>query len=235
MRAVTYSPSVMSGDLANIEGTIRSLEEIGIDTLHVDILDGRFSPSMPIGLETARRIREVTDLTLDAHIMTVDNEFFVRQMIDLGMDSITFHHETTLHVDRLITLVKRAGKRVGIGLNPATSLSVLEYVLPEVDSVCVMLINPGYATDAAETQVPYALTKVRRLRQLIAGQGLDVGIQVDGRVSLEAIPGLVAAGATNLVLGSTSLFGKGRTLQENKRLLDEAVARAHTMEGLDHE
>jgi len=213
----------MSGDLTNLQQTIRALEEIGIETLHIDVIDDVFSPSMPIGLETAMRIRQITDLSLDAHVMSVNNELLVRQMINAGMDSITFHQETTLHIDHLISLIRNAGKRVGIGLNPATSLSVLDFILPQVDTVCVMLINPGYATDANERQVPYAVTKVQRLHELISEQRLEVGIQVDGRVSFETIPGLIAAGATGLVLGSSSIFRKGRTLQENKQLLDRVI------------
>lgn len=224
MAAITYSASIMCGDLANLEPTIDEIERVGVDALHVDILDGKFSPSMPLGLETVRRVRAVTALPMDAHIMTVDNEFYVSEMLDLGAESVTFHLETTLHVDRLINLAKKAGARVGVALNPATSLSVLEFILPQVDSVCLMLINPGYATDASEKQVPYAVEKVRRLRTLIDSQALDVDLQVDGRVALDVVPDLVRAGATNLVLGSTSLFIPGRSLEANKALLDEAIA-----------
>ncbi|GAA1547189.1 ribulose-phosphate 3-epimerase [Microbacterium ginsengiterrae] len=224
MSTINYSASIMCGDLANLETTIQEIERVGIDALHIDILDGKFSPSMPLGLETVRRVRQVTDLPMDAHIMTMNNEYFVNEMLDIGAESVTFHVETTLHIDRLVNLAKKAGAKVGVALNPATSLSVLEFILPEVDSVCLMLINPGYATDKGEKQVPYALEKVRRLRALIDDFGLNVGLQVDGRVSLEVIPDLVRVGATNLVLGSTSLFIPGRTLEENKRLLDEAVA-----------
>lgn len=226
MKNVTYSASIMSGDLANLETTIRQLEKIGIDALHVDILDGAFSPSMPLGLETTKRIREVTNLPLDAHLMTVSNEYFINEMIAIGMDSITFHYETSIHVDRYISLIRESGAKAGVALNPATSLSVLEFILPQVDKVCAMLINPGYATHASERQVPYALTKVRRLRELIDAEAAGVDLQVDGRVSLESIPGLVAAGATNLVLGSTGLFLKGMELSESKKLLDEAVSSA---------
>lgn len=226
MNTVTYSASIMSGDLANLETTIRQLEELGIDALHVDVLDGAFSPSMPLGIETVQRIRQVTDLPLDAHLMTMNNEYFINEMIAIGMNSITFHVETSIHIDRYINLIKGSGAKAGVALNPATPLSVLEFVLPRVDKVCAMLINPGYATHASEQQVPYAATKVSRLRALIDEQAPGVDLQVDGRVSLDAIPGLVAAGATNLVLGSTGLFLKGKTLAESKKLLDAAVASA---------
>lgn len=230
MVTIVSSASIMSGDLANLEGTIRELEALGIDALHVDILDGAFSPSMPLGLETAKRIREITDLELDAHLMTVNNEYFISEAIAMGMDSITFHAETSIHIDRHISLIKNAGKKVGIALNPATSLSVLDWILPEVNRVTAMLINPGYATHASEQQVPYALAKVRALRELIDEKAPGVDLQVDGRVSLEKIPALIRAGATNLVLGSTGLFLKGKTLTESKTLLDAAIA-AGAVEG----
>lgn len=231
MPDITYSASIMCGDLANLEATIREIERVGIDALHVDIIDGSFSPSMPLGLETVQRIKEVAKLPLDVHIMSTDNEYFVTEMLTLGAESVTFHLETTLHIDRLISLARKAGARVGVALNPATSLSILEFILPQVDSVCLMLINPGYATDASEKQVPYAVEKVSRLRKLIDGQELNVDIQVDGRVSIDIIPDLIRAGATNLVLGSTSLFIKGNSLDENKKRLDESVQSATATAG----
>nr|WP_277603988.1 ribulose-phosphate 3-epimerase [Agrococcus sp. ARC_14] len=214
----------MCADLANLESSMAEVEAAGVDALHVDVLDGRFSPSMPLGLETIRRMRQITTLPFDAHIMTTDNEWFVAEMLALGADSVTFHIETTLHVDRLIGLARAAGAKVGIALNPATSLALLEFVLPLVDSVCLMLINPGYATNAAEKQVPYATEKVARLRRMIDDQGLAADVQVDGRVSFATVPDLVRAGATSLVLGSTSLFAKDATLAQNRARLDECIA-----------
>lgn len=228
MRPVTYSASIMTGDLVNLQATVEELESVGIDALHVDIIDGSFSPSMPMGLDTAKRLRAVTSLPMDAHIMSTDNEYFVSEILDMGFESVTFHHESTLHVDRLINLIHRGGAKAGVALNPATALSVLEWVLPQVDRVCAMLINPGYATFASETQVPYAAEKVRRLRDLIDAEAPSVDLQVDGRVSLDSIPNLIRAGATNLVLGSTGLFMKGHTLAENKQRLDEVVATTFT-------
>jgi ribulose-phosphate 3-epimerase len=230
MKPVTYSASIMTGDLVNLQSTVEELETIGIDALHVDIIDGRFSPSMPMGLDIAKRLREVTGLPMDAHIMSTNNEYFVNEVLALGMESVTFHYESSLHVDRLVNLIHSAGAKAGVALNPATTLGVLEFVLPQVDSVCAMLINPGYATFKSEKQVPYALQKVARLRKMIDSEYLDVDLQVDGRVSLDTIPGLIRAGATNLVLGSTGLFIKGRTLAANKLLLDEVVATAHQPE-----
>lgn len=225
-KQIILSPSIMCGDLVNLEKSINDLEAIGMDTLHIDVIDGSFSPSMPLGIETIKRMREITSMNFDVHIMSKDNEFFIGEMLNIGVEGITFHHETSLHVDRYIRMIKNAGTKVGVALNPATPLNVLDYVLPEIDRVCLMLINPGFATNKAEKQIPYALKKITDLRQLVDDLGLTTDIQVDGRVSLATIPDLLDAGATNLVLGSTSLFIPGNTLAENRQLLSEAVNKA---------
>lgn len=225
MKELIYSPSIMCADLVNLEKGINEIEKAGLDTLHVDIIDGTFSPSMPLGIDTVKKIREITNMTLDAHLMSVDNEFFINELINIGVDGITFHYETSLHVDRYIKLIKNAGLKVGLALNPATPLTSLDYILPELDMVCLMLINPGFATDKNEKQVTYAKKKVRDLKNLIESKELDVSIQVDGRVSMETISELVEAGADNLVLGSTSLFLKGNTIEENLETIKQLTNR----------
>lgn len=223
MRKITLSPSVMCMDLTNLEKSIKKIEAIGIDALHIDIIDGAFSPSMPLGIDTVKKLRSITDLPFDVHIMSLNNEYFINEILDIGVQHITFHYETSLHVDRYINLIKERGVGVGVALNPATSLSTLDYILPQVDLIMLMLINPGFATNKNEKQVFYAKQKVEDLRKLIDDKGYNVAIQVDGRVSLDTIPMLVKAGADNLVLGSTSLFMKDNTLEENKKHLDVAV------------
>lgn len=220
---VQLSPSIMCADLVNLEKGMQELAKIGINTLHIDVIDGSFSPSMPLGLETIKRMRAVSDMNFDIHIMSNDNEYFINEMLNIGAESITFHHETSLHVDRHIQLIKQTDTKVGIALNPATSLSVLDYVLPEIDLVCLMLINPGFATNKNEKQVPYAEKKIADLQRLITETKPTVELQVDGRVSLASIDKLVRAGADNLVLGSTSLFVKGNTLAENKAKVENAI------------
>ena len=222
-RKVQLSPSIMCADLVNLENSMQELAETGIDTLHIDVIDGSFSPSMPLGLDTIKRMRAVSEMNFDVHIMSNDNEYFIQEILKIGVESITFHHETSLHVDRYIQMIKQADTKVGIALNPATSLSVLDYVLPEIDLVCLMLINPGFATNKNEKQVPYAEKKISDLRQRIMRVKPEVELQVDGRVSLDSIAKLVGAGANNLVLGSTSLFVKGNSLVENKTSVEKAV------------
>lgn len=224
MKKISISPSIMCADLVNLEQSIKEIENAGVDSLHIDIIDGVFSPSIPLGLDTVKKIRSITSLKFDVHIMSMNNEMFIQEMINLGAESISFHYESSLHVDRLINLIKRSGAKVGVALNPATSLSVLDYILPQCDMILLMLINPGFASDKGEKQINYAEKKVRDLYKMIQDNNLEVSIQVDGRVSLDTIPRLIASGADNLVAGSTSLFIPGQTLKENKKMLDLSIA-----------
>ena len=223
MGKITLSPSIMCADLVNLEQSIQVLEKEGLDALHIDVIDASFSPSMPLGLETIKRMREVTSLPFDVHIMSNNNEYFIQEMLKIGVQSVTFHVETSLHIDRYINLIHQADAKAAVALNPATSLSALDYILPELDMVCLMLINPGFATDKGEKQVQYAIKKIQDLREKIKDCNAATSIQVDGRVSIERIPELVRAGADNLVLGSTSLFISGRSISENKVSVLEAI------------
>ncbi|RDY70630.1 ribulose-phosphate 3-epimerase [Halobacillus trueperi] len=229
-RNITIAPSIMCADLCNLEKSVREIEEAGLDTLHIDIIDGTFSPSMPLGIETIEQLRKITDMKFDVHIMANTNEFFIQEMLRIGVEQITFHVETSVHIDRYINLIKKHDTKVGIALNPATPLSVLDYVLPQIDTVLLMLINPGFATDKGEKQVSYATKKVEDLARLIRSKDLDTKIEVDGRVSLNTIPTLVRAGADILVAGSTSLFEKSNGLKDNKKLMESLI-----QEGLHEE
>ena len=166
MKKIAISPSVMCADLVNLENSIKELEAIGVDSLHIDLIDGLFSPSMPLGIDTVKKLRKITNMEFDVHIMSMNNELFINEMLDIGAESITFHYESSFHTDRLINLVKRSGAKVGVALNPATSLSVLDYILPQCDSILLMLINPGFATDKGEKQVSYADKKVKDLSEV---------------------------------------------------------------------
>ena len=228
---ITISPSIMCADLCNLEESIRKIENEGIDTLHVDVIDGSFSPSMPLGLGTIRELRKITDMDFDVHIMSENNEFYIKEMLDIGVEQITFHYESTTHIDRLLNLIRKNGVKAGLALNPATSLNDLDYALQLCDTVMLMLMNPGFAADKSETQVDYAQRKVKDLYNLINERGLDTRIEVDGRVSLEVIPDLVEAGADMLVAGSTSLFRPERSMSENKVIMEEGIEKGLKLRG----
>lgn len=201
------SPSLISVcDLCNLEGSVRQLEQAGIEMLHVDILDGHFSPSMPLGLDTVRQLRKKTDMIFDVHLMTTAHDFFVEELLDIGVEQLVFHGEMEPHMDNRLNQIHKAGVRAGVALKPGTPLSQLDYVLEKCDAVLLMLINPGYAQSKAEGQVPYAARKVRELHEMIAARGLDTKVILDGRISKQNMADFAPEGLADIfVAGSTCL------------------------------
>lgn len=201
------SPSLISVcDLCNLEGSVRALEQAGIEMLHVDILDGHFSPSMPLGLDTVRQLRKKTDLFFDVHLMATAHDFFVQELLDIGVHQLVFHGEMEPHLDHRLNQIHKAGVRAGVALKPATSLHTLDYVLEKCDAVLLMLINPGYAQSKAEGQVPYASRKVRELHDMIAARGLDTRVILDGRISRQNMLDFAPQALADIfVAGSTCL------------------------------
>ena len=199
------SPSLICLDMCNLESQVKILEDNGIKALHVDILDGHFSPSMPLGLDTVRQLRAKTSLEFDCHIMVTEQDYFVNELLDIGVQQLIFHAETQPHIDGMLNRIHAAGVRAGVALKPATPLSVLDYVLEKCDSVLLMLINPGYAFEKGEKQVPYAERKIQELRNMIKARGLDTKIELDGRISPQNIQDWGGGLADVYVTGSTCL------------------------------
>jgi ribulose-phosphate 3-epimerase len=220
-KKVAIAPSLICLDLCNIAEEVRRLEEVGADFLHIDLIDGYFSPSMPIGIDVIKQLRKKTDMPFDVHLMVKDNEFFVQELLKIGVEQLCFHYESCLHVNRLLNLIKREGTRAGIALSPSTSLSVLDYTLDDCDFVMLMLINPGYAGDTDECQPSYVLQKIADLRSKIADR--DLGISVDGRISAEQIPQLISKGASLLVAGTSCLFNANGSLAQNMSQIREKI------------
>lgn len=220
---VLIAPSLICADLCNLESQVREMESVGADLLHVDLIDGHFSPSMPIGIQVVRQLRQKTSLPFDVHLMVTDNEFFIREMAGIGVQRLSFHAESAFHLDHALSLVREHGILAGVALMPATPLSVLEYVAERLDFIFLMLINPGFAGHTGEAQVPYALRKVAGCRRFLDDRDLSIPIEVDGRVSFSTIPDLVAAGADILVAGSGTLFHGGATRAQNAARMREAV------------
>ncbi|MBQ9404071.1 MAG: ribulose-phosphate 3-epimerase [Synergistaceae bacterium] len=199
------SPSLICLDMCNLESQVKILEDNGIKALHVDILDGHFSPSMPLGLDTVRQLRAKTSLEFDCHIMVTEQDYFVNELLDIGVQQLIFHAETQPHIDGMLNRIHAAGVRAGVALKPATPLSVLDYVLEKCDSVLLMLINPGYAFVKGEKQVSYAERKIKELRAMIEARGLDTKIELDGRISPQNIQDWGGGLADVYVTGSTCL------------------------------
>ncbi|MDD7401767.1 MAG: ribulose-phosphate 3-epimerase [Eubacteriales bacterium] len=199
------SPSLICLDLCNLERDVSVLEEAGIGQIHVDILDGHFSPSMPLGLDAVRQLRAKTDLPFECHVMTTANDYFVDELLDIGVQQIVVHAETEPHIDGMLKRIHAHGVRAGLALKPATDLSILSYVLDMCDSVLLMLINPGYAFMRGEAQVGYAERKILDLRQMITERGLKTEIAIDGRIAQADIRRYGAGTVDSFVVGSTCL------------------------------
>lgn len=199
------SPSLICLDMCNLESQIRVLEKAGIQMLHVDILDGHFSPSMPLGLDTVRQLRQKTALQFDCHVMVTAQDYFVDELLDIGVEQIVFHAETQPHIDGMLNRIHAKGVRAGVALKPSTPLTELEYVLEKCDTVLLMLINPGYAFVKGEKQVAYAERKIKELRRMIEARGLNTKIEVDGRISPDDIKKYGAGDVDIFVAGSTCI------------------------------
>lgn len=199
------SPSLICLDLCNLERDVALLEQNGIEVLHVDILDGHFSPSMPLGLDTVRQLRKKTTLRFDAHLMSTANDYFVDELLDIGVDQLVFHAETEPHIDNMLNKIHAKGVRAGVALKPGSSLSTLDCVIEKCDTVLLMLINPGYAWNKTESQVSYADRKIRDLRALIDARGLPTAIEIDGRISFQNITDYGRSIVDLFVTGSTCI------------------------------
>ncbi|MBQ9941589.1 MAG: ribulose-phosphate 3-epimerase [Christensenellaceae bacterium] len=211
---IVLSPSLISLDDCNMLGLTEKLTKGGFDTLHVDIIDGYFSPDMPLGVTSVVRLAGKTDMKFDVHLMVNDNHWFVDELLKAKPYQMCFHLETETHPDMLLSHIKRHGVRAGVALKPSTPLCQLEYILERCDFVLVMMINPGYAHIPGETKVPYARRKLEELREMIDRKGLKTEIEIDGRISPEDIETYSAMGVKYFVAGS-SCFKKDLSFQEN--------------------
>ncbi len=221
-----FSPSLICLDLCSLESQVKILEASGIQMLHVDILDGHFSPSMPLGLETVRQLREKTSLPFDCHLMVTKQDFFVEELLDIGVEQIVFHAETQPHIDEMLSRIHARGVRAGVALKPATPLSAVDYVLESCDTVLLTLINPGYASAKSETQVPYASRKIRELRQMIKERSLSTKIEIDGRVSMQNIRDYGKEDVDIFVVGSTCLdrYNLSESIFSLRQLREEVLS-----------
>jgi len=195
------APSILSADFAALGEAIARVEAAGADLLHVDVMDGHFVPNLSIGPPVIESIRKRTRLPLDVHLMIEEPERWVETYVKSGADYVTVHAEASTHLERTLTLIREAGARAGVALNPSTSPDVLQYVLDDLDLVLVMSVNPGFG---GQTFIPTAYEKIRRVRAMLADR--PVLVSVDGGVKADNAGALAQAGATVLVAGS-AIFG----------------------------
>lgn len=211
---VKISPSLLSADFGRLAEETRAMEAAGADTVHVDVMDGRFVPNITIGPLVVRAIRKATKLPLGVHLMIVEPEAYVAAFAEAGADTLYVHVEACVHLHRNLQQIRSLGKRVGVALNPHTPVEAIRWVLPDVESVLVMTVNPGFG---GQKFIESTLPKIRELKAEVERQGLEVEIAVDGGIDPTTAPRVVAAGATNLIAGS-AVFGAADYAQAIKAL-----------------
>jgi ribulose-phosphate 3-epimerase len=219
INGLKLAPSILSADFARLGEQVREAETAGADYIHVDIMDGRFVPVISLGLPIVEALRRVTALPLDIHLMVVEPERHIGPFMQAGGDIINVHVEAATHLHRIVQEVHGRDRRAGVSLNPATPVSTVEGILPEIDQVMLMSVNPGYA---GQPFIESVLPKARRLRQLINEIGLAVDIEIDGGVTAEVAPRCVAAGARVLV-AAAAVFNNRASVAENMARLKEAI------------
>ena len=215
MRKTMIAPSILSADFARLGEEITAVAKGGADVIHIDVMDGHFVPNITIGPLVVKAVRRITDLPLDVHLMIENADAYLDDFAKAGADWITVHVETGYHLHRTIHRIKELGKKAGAVLNPATPLTSLTEILPDLDLVMLMTVNPGFG---GQSFIESSLTKIKQLKKMIDDRGLNVGIEVDGGVSPKTIGPIAAAGANIFVAGS-AVFGKddyGKVIGELK-------------------
>jgi len=198
------SPSLLSANFSNLEASIRQVEK-NTNWLHLDVMDGHFVPNLTFGYPLIKSIRKITDILFDAHLMVSNPSDFVASFAEAGVNFFTFHVETCVHTDRLINAIHEAGMKAGIAVVPTTPLSIIGEILPIVDMVLVMTVNPGFS---GQKFIPYCVEKIAKLAEAKKKMGYNYYISVDGGINNCTLPIVLKEGADVVVSGSSFFSGE---------------------------
>jgi ribulose-phosphate 3-epimerase len=210
---VLLAPSILACDLGRLAEEVREVEALGAELIHVDVMDGRFVPNLTLGPPVVRAVRKATKATVDCHLMMVEPERYISDFANAGADIISVHVEASTHLQRTLHAIRELGKRAGVVLNPHTPEDHIRYVLPDVDLILVMSVNPGFG---GQKFLPQVLPKVRAIRNMIDQSGFPILLEIDGGIGPDTAREVVSAGARVLVAGS-AIFGqrdRGAAIQE---------------------
>jgi len=213
------APSILSADFGRLAEEISAVEKAGADWIHIDVMDGHFVPNITIGPSVVSSLRKVTKLPFDVHLMIENPERYVETFARAGSDFITVHVEACHHLHRIVTLIRETGARAGVSLNPATPLALIEPILPDIDLLLVMSVNPGFG---GQSFIGSVLPKIRRAGELVKAVAPNVLLEVDGGVTLNNARSVAEAGAEVLVAGA-AVFGSsdyGKTLAAMRAAID---------------
>ncbi len=220
-KKIKIAPSILSADFGRLGEQVVEAEKAGADYIHVDVMDGHFVPNISIGVPVVASLRKWTKLPLDVHLMIENPERHIKAFADAGADIITVHIETSPHIHRNVYLIKSAGVKAGVSLNPGTSVSLLTEILPAVDLVLVMSVNPGFG---GQTFIAEALEKITRIRGELDSRKLKAELEVDGGINLETASQVVKAGARVLVAGAAVFNGKQTVAEAIKKIRKSVVS-----------
>jgi ribulose-phosphate 3-epimerase len=221
--AVRLAPSILAADFARLGEQVAEAEKAGADRIHVDVMDGHFVPNISMGVQVVKSLRRVTQLPIETHLMISDPDLFLEEFAEAGSDSFLVHWEGNYNLHRTIWKIKELGKRAGVVINPATPASVLEEILPELDLVVVMTVNPGFGH---QHFLHSTLPKIERVRQMIDHINISCEVEVDGGIDAETLP-LAAASGANVFVAGSSVFGDGAGVSV---AMDRLRAVAHAKE-----
>ena len=213
---IKISPSILSADFSRLGEEIVALEKAGADYIHIDVMDGHFVPNITIGPEVIKRLRPITKLTFDVHLMISPVNNFIKDFADAGADIITFHPEATENISETINLIKKFGKKAGVSLKPKSKINLIENYLSEIDLILIMSVEPGFG---GQKFMPEVLDKMKKLRSLVDEKELSVDIEIDGGINFNNSHKAKEFGANILVSGSTIFKENNGNLKKNIQLL----------------